>query len=43
MAKCLYGKPKTLIADMLTYVAVDNAAIKSGVTLEFGWHEGGSY
>ena len=37
MAKWLYGKPKTLIADMLTYVAVDNAAIKSGVTLEFGW------
>ncbi len=32
----LYGNPKTLIADMLTYVAVDNAAIKSGVTLEFG-------
>ena len=27
----LYGKPKTLIADMLTYVGVDNAAAKSGV------------
>ena len=35
-ANGLYGKPKTLIADMLTYVAVDNAAIKSGVTSEFG-------
>lgn len=27
----LYGNPKTLIADMLTYVGVDNAAVKSGV------------
>ena len=27
----LYGHPKTLIADMLTYVGVDNAAVKSGV------------
>ncbi len=27
----LYGKPKTLIADMLTYVGVENAAVKSGV------------
>ena len=29
----LYGKSKTLVADMLTYVVVDNAAIKSGVRL----------